>query len=92
MPFSRASKQGTRVVSELPQFEIGDIVAYSAIAARRYPTASRRRGIIADFEGNRDWAIAIVEWRDGTLSRVHIHNLARPGSNARFCSDRLITT
>lgn len=65
-------------------FNLGDVVAYSATAARRHPTVAHRRGIIADFEGNRDWAIAVVEWRDGTLSRVNIRNLAKPGSNARF--------
>lgn len=66
------------------QFNIGDPVAYSMLAVNRYPALARRRGIIADFEGNRDWQIAVVEWRDGTLSRINIHNLVKPGSNARL--------
>lgn len=66
------------------RFDIGDVVAYSARVAKITPTLARRRGTIADFEGNRDWTLAIVEWRDGTLSRVHINNLAKPGSNAHF--------
>lgn len=74
----------------IPQFNIGDTVAYSAAFLRSTGQmtgrAGSRRGTIADFEGNRDWTLAIVEWRDGTLSRVNIHNLAKPGANARFCS------
>lgn len=65
---------------------IGDVVAYAAHVASLHPSIARRRGAIADFEGNRDFAIAIVEWRDGTLSRVHVNNLAKPGANARFCA------
>ncbi len=73
-------------MSRVLRFEIGDTVAYSAAAVQRNSELARRRGTIADFIGNRDWTLAVVEWRDGTLSRVHINNLAHPGANARFCA------
>lgn len=66
------------------QFDIGDVVAYAMFVMQRYPMFVKRRGIIVDFEGNRDWQLAIVEWRDGTLSRVNVHNLTKLGANAHF--------
>lgn len=76
-------------MSKLPKFNIGEVVAYSAnflhSTGQTIGVAGSRRGVIADFEGNRDWQLAVVEWSDGTMSRVNVHNLAKPGANTRFC-------